>query len=99
MTLARLESITALSANTDAPKSAIALVGDMRVLIPLAGLRLSREIDKLAKELEKCSTKLNNHNFISRAPTEVVVKERERANDMQTSLQQLQAQAERIRAL
>jgi valyl-tRNA synthetase len=106
-TLARLESITALSADTIAPESAIALVGEMRVLIPLAGLidkeaelnRLSREIEKLCKELEKCSTKLNNPNFTARAPAEIVAKEQKRATDMQSSLVQLEQQAARIRQL
>lgn len=107
MTLARLDVITVLPAEVHVPESAIALVGEMRILIPLTGLidkdaelkRLSREIDKLAKELEKCTSKLHNPNFVSRAPAEVVAKEQERANDTKTSLQQLQAQAERIRVL
>ena len=36
-TLAKLESIKQLSKNNSAPESATALVGEMKILIPLAG--------------------------------------------------------------
>lgn len=55
--LGRLESITWLNAGDDAPESAIALVGDMKILIPMAGLidkdaelaRLDKEIQRIEK--------------------------------------------------
>lgn len=66
--LAKLESIQQLSVNDDAPESATALVGEMKVLIPLAGLidkdqeiaRLNKEIEKLEKQKIQFSAKLNN---------------------------------------
>ena len=58
--LAKLESIAILK-NEEAPEAALALVGEMRVLIPLAGLidkeeelqRLNKDIDKLENNIEK----------------------------------------------
>ncbi|NJO15399.1 MAG: valine--tRNA ligase [Thioploca sp.] len=105
--LARLETITWLNVHTTAPESAIALVGELRVLIPLAGLidkdaelnRLQKEMGKLHQELEKCQNKLNNPNFLTRAPQEIIDKEQQRVAEMNASLQQLNAQAERIRAI
>jgi valyl-tRNA synthetase len=106
--LARLDNVTWLEANRDdAPESAIALVGEMRVLIPLAGLidveaelkRLNKEMEKLNKELAKCSTKLNNPKFTERAPADIVEKERQRVTEMSASLQELETQAAKIRAI
>lgn len=101
--LAKVESIEWLK-DESAPESATALVGEMKILIPLAGLidkeaesaRLDKEIKKLASNLEKSSAKLNNPNFADKAPAEVVNKERERVTEMQTSLQQLREQADKI---
>ena len=105
--LARLEQITWLNANTTAPESAIALIGDLRILIPLAGLidktaelqRLQKEITKLHHELEKCQTRLNNPQFFTRAPKAIINKEQQRAAEINASLQQLHDQVIRIRAV
>ncbi|MDY6992745.1 MAG: valine--tRNA ligase, partial [Pseudomonadota bacterium] len=105
MNLARLEQLTWLTA--EAPESAIALVGAMRVLIPLSGLidkqaelqRLHKEMDKINQELKRSTAKLENPQFTQRAPSEVVEKEKQRVRQMQASLQQLDAQAARIRAI
>ncbi|HAI68994.1 MAG TPA: valine--tRNA ligase [Gammaproteobacteria bacterium] len=106
--LARLNSVTWLEANREeAPESAMALVGEMRVLIPLAGLidveaelkRLNKEMEKLKKELAKCTAKLNNPKFTKRAPADIVEKERQRVTEMSASLQQLETQSSKIRAI
>jgi len=105
--LARLESITWLENTEDAPESATALVGEMRLLIPLAGLidkdaelaRLQKNIDKLENELKRVSGKLSNEKFTAKAPPEVVEKERAKQQDMQQSLDALKQQAEKIAAL
>ncbi len=104
--LAKLENIKWLQ-EEDAPESATALVGEMKILIPLAGLinkdaeisRLGKEIKKLESNLEKSNAKLNNPNFANKAPKEIVEKEQIRANDMQKSLEQLKEQLEKIRGL
>lgn len=107
MSLARLESITWLESEVTAPESAIALVGEMRILIPLAGLidkqaelqRLGKEIEKLRKELQKLTEKLENPKFIARAPVDVVEKDKQRVAEMSASLQQLEAQQVKIQGL
>lgn len=105
--LARIDSVTWLEAADDAPESAMALVGEMKVLIPLAGLidteaelqRLDKEMTKLRKELEKCGGMLNNPKFVARAPEAVVAKERTRMAEMEASLEKLSAQVEKIRSI
>ncbi len=103
----RIEDVTWLEAKDPAPESATALVGDMKLLIPLAGLidkeaeniRLSKELEKRTGELERCEKKLANANFVDKAPAAVVDKERARASELQSAITSLQEQQRRILAL
>ena len=78
--LGSVESITHKESSDDLPKSAIALLGEMKVFIPLAGLvdieeeksRLEKKLSKLNKELESVENRLSNDAFIEKAPIEVV---------------------------
>ena len=103
----RIESVTWLDDAGSAPESATSLVGDMKLLIPLAGLidkeaentRLSKELEKKTGELERCEKKLANANFVDKAPPEVVDKERARAGELQSAIASLEEQQRRIQAL
>ena len=105
--LARLESIHWLEADDAAPEAATAMVGEMRLLIPLAGLidkdaeiaRLTKEIERIGKGMEASEKKLANANYVERAPAEVVAKERERLAEMRTTRQGLEEQLAKIEAL
>jgi valyl-tRNA synthetase len=105
--LAHLESITWLSPGEEAPMSATALVGDMDILVPMAGLidkeaelaRLNKEMEKIQKELLKIEGKLSNEKFTSKAPEEVVNKERNRLTDMKVALTKLEQQQQAIATL
>jgi len=105
--LARLESVGVLQAGDDAPESATALVGDMKVLIPMAGLidkaaemgRLEREIAKIDSDLERMRNKLANASFVERAPAAVVQKERDKLAMQESSKAKLEEQLEKIRNL
>ena len=102
--LARIESIQWLDDNEDAPESATALVGEMKVLIPMAGLidkdaelaRLGKEIERLEKDIARTEGKLSNEKFISKAPEAVVEKERTKLREATASLQQLKEQQTKI---
>jgi valyl-tRNA synthetase len=106
-TLARSESITWINETVEAPESATALVGELKLMIPLAGLidkdaelkRLHRDMEKLRSDLERSNSKLENPRFVERAPAAVVEKERRRAEDMSSALEKLRQQAARISAL
>ena len=105
--LARLESIDWLEADVEAPQSATSLVGEMQLLIPLAGLidkqaelaRLQKNIQKLEQDAERINAKLANENFVSRAPAEVVNKEKDKLAEVESALGSLRVQAERITSL
>ncbi|MGJ0430250.1 valine--tRNA ligase [Methylobacter sp.] len=105
--LGRLESINWLDADEAAPESAIALVGDMKILIPMAGLidkeaelaRLDKEIQKIIKELPRIEGKLSNPAFIDKAPADVIDKEKVKLADLRSSLNNLEEQHRKIQAL
>ncbi|TVP58779.1 MAG: valine--tRNA ligase [Halomonadaceae bacterium] len=105
--LAKLEAAQWLDAGEEAPLSSTQLVGDMEVLVPMANLidkdeevaRLTRELDKLAKEGQRLSGKLGNDKFLQRAPADVVEKEREKLAEVNSRQTRLQEQVARIQAL
>ncbi|KAF0805435.1 valyl-tRNA synthetase [Alcanivorax sp. S71-1-4] len=105
--LARLSSITLLGADESAPPSATQLVGRMEILVPMAGLidkdaeieRLSREIDKLRKEVSRCDQKLKNPGFADKAPADVVAREQAKLDEFRSSLARLEEQLEKIKYL
>lgn len=102
--LAKLDSITLLAANTEAPPSATALVGDMEVLVAIAGLidkeaelaRLDKEIQKLIAEIQRTNGKLSNVSFVEKAPAEVIDKERSKLAETEQVLARLNEQRIKI---
>jgi len=105
--LARTESVEILPPDDNGPESATALVGEMKLLIPLSGLidkdseleRLGKDISKLKQEVERIEKKLSNPSFVDKAPEAVVQKERDKLAEAKSALKQLEEQANRISAL
>ncbi len=104
-TLARLESVGPTVTDTD--DAVIALAGDMTLLVPLENLidpaveieRLGKEIEKRAAEKQRLEGKLNNENFVSRAPAEVVDKEKQKLQETLGILEKLNRQMEKMQNL
>jgi len=102
--LARTESQRWLQAAEAEPASATAVVGELKILIPLAGLidigaektRLAKEIKRIEGEIAKCKGKLSNANFVQNAPAEVVTQENQRLKDFDTTLVALTEQLGRL---
>jgi valyl-tRNA synthetase len=61
--------------------------------------RLTRETEKLTKEVARLSGKLGNPGFTAKAPAKVIELEQQKLNDAQSSLTELEAQRIRIAAL
>ncbi|MEE0776577.1 MAG: valine--tRNA ligase [Bacillota bacterium] len=83
--MAAIDQVEFIGLTDDAPKgAAAAILGDVRVYLPLAGLidmdkekaRLNKEMANVEKEIARLSGKLNNQGFLSKAPAEVVEGER-----------------------
>ena len=105
--LAGLGSITVLAEGAHPPEAAIALVGDLSILVPMAGLidaaaeaeRLGKQLVKARKDLALTQGKLANENFVRNAPPEVVEAERARVAELERTVTNLTAQLERVRRL
>jgi valyl-tRNA synthetase len=105
--LAKLESISILGTGQEAPMSATALVGDLQVLVPMAGLidttaelaRLDKEIKRLDGEIKRVSGKLANQGFVAKAPAEVIEKERAKQAEYEQALAQLAEQRAKMASL
>jgi valyl-tRNA synthetase len=106
-TIARLESINLLQTDEEAPASATALVGEMEILIPMAGLidkeaelaRIARALDKVQKDFERTQGKLGNEKFVSNAPADVIEKEQAKLADFSMQITKLREQKLTIEAL
>jgi len=105
--LAKLDSAGWLDDAAAAPPCAMQVVGEMEVLVPMAGLvdvdvelgRLAKEQEKLEKEIGRLSGKLGNARFVDNAPADVVAKEKEKLSNAETTLGQLQEQMQKLKQL
>ncbi len=105
--LAKLESIRVLGPGEDAPLAATALVGDLQVLVPMAGLidkdaelaRLDKEIARLDGEVQRVGGKLANAGFVDKAPPQVIDKERAKLAEAEQARAKLVEQRARIASL
>ena len=106
-TLARLEALEVTTPGDRPPASATAIIPDATVYVPLGGIldveketaRLEKEGAKLDAELIKLGKKLNNDDFLGKAPDDVVAKVKEKHEELLAKQQKLQAQIQRIKAL
>jgi valyl-tRNA synthetase len=105
--LAGLESQRPLAAGEPVPPAAAAVLGDLTLLVPIAGLiepaselqRLERRAHKLEQELVRARGKLANDHFVRNAPAEVVAQERARLADFGRTRGALARQIEQVRCL
>ena len=95
--LAKVDDLT-IEPDVERPdKSATVVVGKKEMFIPLGDLidvetekkRLEEKIYSLDGRLSDVATKLNNQNFVNRAPKEVVERERKKLGDMKENLAKL----------
>jgi valyl-tRNA synthetase len=100
--LCKCESITWI--HGEAPASASAVVGELKLLIPVEGLidldaeraRLDKEIKRIDIEISKCNGKLSSETFVNNAPAAVVEQERSRLVDWNLQLNALKDQRAKI---
>ena len=105
--LAKLETVTFVAEGKETPASVTALVGELELLIPMAGLidaeaelaRLAKQLEKVTKDLDKVSGKLSNEKFVGKAPEAVIAKEKAKQAELQSTCDKLNEQIETIKAL
>jgi valyl-tRNA synthetase len=102
--LGRLADIRVLADDESPPPSATALLGAMKILVPMAGvidvaaekLRLEKKRGRGTHDLQKIQGKLENKQFLAKAPAAVLAKERQRFTELEREISQIDAQLEKL---
>jgi valyl-tRNA synthetase len=105
--LAGVAGQRALQAGESPPPAMAAVVGELSLLVPMAGLiepaselqRLERRAHKLEQELRRSRGKLEDEHFVRNAPAEVVAQERSRLAQFERTRGALARQIEQVRKL
>ena len=105
--LAKVASITLADPGEEQPPTLSALAGTIEVMVPMAGVidvakelaRLDKELERLTGERGRLVGKLSNDNFVSRAPADVVEKERSKLGDIETSISSVTTQKSKMEEL
>jgi valyl-tRNA synthetase len=105
--LARLSSLEVQNAGERPKSSATAVVGSASIFVLLEGIidfaketkRLEKETKKLAAELTTMAKKLRNEGFLSKAPSDVIEKVREKQDLLLEKQKKIQTNLDRIKAL
>jgi valyl-tRNA synthetase len=100
----RVESVTVLDESAEAPAAATALLGDLRLLVPMRGIidieaersRLSKQRERTLADLARSRGKLGNEKFVANAPAAVVAQEKERAEEFEKTIAQLDEQLSKL---
>ena len=105
--LANVATVDWLTPGEEAPPNALALHGDLRIMVPLAGLidvdaekaRLAKELDKAEQEGKRVAGKLGNQKFVDNAPADVVNKERVKLAEIEARIAALKDQIGKLDSL
>ena len=105
--LGGVEAPRALKEGEAAPISAVALLGNLEILVPMKGLidpvaeleRLAKRLRKAEIDMSKLEAKLGNSQFAKNAPPDIVAKDQQRLEELRTEIGQLSAQTARVTKL
>jgi valyl-tRNA synthetase len=105
--MARIQSTHWVGDDTDTAQCAVALVGELKILIPLKGLvdveeelsRLNRQLEKENADLRKSEGKLGNNRFVENAPEAVVEQERQRLDSHRANVENIREQIRQLESL
>ncbi len=102
--LAKVESMERAVSGINIEEVATGLVGNVEIFIPLEGLidiekekeRIQKEIERLEGMLVGLNKKLNNHEFVKKAPAQIIEKEKIKQRDFREKVGKLK---ENLKAL
>ncbi|MBL7996052.1 valine--tRNA ligase, partial [bacterium] len=95
--LARVENMTTVATLQKPKNSASAVVSGVELYVPLEGIidaeveraRLSKEIARLEGQVEGISKKLDNADFVAKAPPQVIEKEKAKLDNFRETIKTL----------
>lgn len=104
--LTKTEMLTIVESLTEEPQALVGVTATVQVLLPLAGLvdlaalqtKLSRNLEKVEKEIKSLSGRLNSSNFVDKAPAEVVAETRENLLEAEKQAELLRDRLTRLQA-
>ncbi len=102
--LARLQSLNVIKDGKEPKLSAAAVVDDMEIFVLLEGVidiheeknRLNRELKKINGDITFLNKRLSNEDFISRAPKEVIEKDKEKYETLAATAKKIQENLNRL---
>jgi len=105
--LAKIEEFTMLENKDDAPACATSYVGNLEIMIPMAGLidveaelsRINKQLEKAEKGLAQVQNKLANEKFVNNAPEAVLAKENAKLAEFSDAKTKLLEQKTKIESL
>jgi valyl-tRNA synthetase len=105
--LARVAHWRWIGSDEDTAQCAVALLGELKILVPLKGLvDVEAELDRLRKllaneqsALSRSQGKLGNHRFVENAPEDVVAQEQERLAAHRANIDNLEGQMQRLESV
>ena len=103
--LAKIKMITVDQNYKASETDATAVLENLEIFISLQDLidfeaekeRLQKEMAKLELDLSKVEKKLSNQNFIKKAPSEIIAKEKEKKGNLKEALLKIQEGLKRLR--
>lgn len=99
--LAKISEISLVDALPES-SAPIAVIQEARMMLKIEidaaaeKARLSREIEKHNREVEKMQVKLINPNYLERAPTDLVARDKARVDELTAIIRQLDAQLTKL---
>lgn len=106
--LANVEPLEIKEFTAEKPENAMASVNaGVEVYLPLNGLidvemenaRLNKELKNLEKEMKRVSGKLNNKNFLAKAPEAVIAKEKAKEEEFTAKIQSINERLEYLKTI
>ncbi|KEY90841.1 valyl-tRNA synthetase [Candidatus Photodesmus blepharus] len=107
ISLAKLDHIKLVTKMDQLPPCATVLIDKAELLIPMTGLintrlelnRLENETRRIQNEIKRVLNKLNNENFVSRAPKKIVEKEQKKLESYREKLMKLEKQKTTVKSI
>lgn len=105
--LAKVESLTIVGIDEEVPLSSQALIGSLKVLVPMKGLidptaelnRLNKVREKLQAQADAISKKLSNEGFVAKAPAQVVEAEKAKLAELDGQIGEIEKQVGQLQSL
>ncbi len=103
--LANIEQAEFIADDAAVPLSASGVVGNLEIYVPMEGLidteaevaRLSKQIAKFEKEHSLLNGKLQNKNYVDRAPADLVARDKDRVDELASMINKLQTQLKQFK--